>query len=66
MGMDYTSAEKALDKLQRETEILDRMDVVPLGNRQHVELLLMQAKRVRTASNLAVRALARLRDQLQA
>jgi hypothetical protein len=62
--MDYTSAQRALDKLQRETTILSQMrDGRP--DADHVEILLLQAKRVRTASTLAVRALAQIRDQLQ-
>lgn len=62
MDMDYTSAQRALDKLQVEQQHLAK---IREHEEQHVELLLAQTKRVRTASNLAVRALARLRDQLQ-
>lgn len=62
--MDYTNAQTALDKLRREAQILDLMG--PLnGDHRHVEIMVAQAKRVRTASNLAVREFARIRDQLQ-
>lgn len=64
MGMDYTEAQRASDKLQRETRHFEQMAQHETVE-ENVELLLAQAKRVRTASNLAVRAFARLRDQLQ-
>ena len=59
-------ANDALDKLLTEADHLDRVagqDGVTVGN---VALVLSVAKRVRRASNIAVRASARLRDQLQA
>jgi len=66
--MDYTTAARAADKLRREHEILRVMLDSEIDDERaaaHIDLLVSQAKRVRTASNLAVRALARLRDQLQ-
>lgn len=63
--MDYTDAQRASDKLRREMQHFEQM-ATHAAPEENVELLLAQAKRVRTASNLAVRALARLRDQLQA
>lgn len=49
----------ATDKLFEEIKHLDRMGF------RDIDLALAQAKRVRTASTLVVRALARHRDQLQ-
>ena len=66
--MDYTDATGALDKLRREALFLQQMRDKPVSESDapaHATQMLAQAKRVRSASNLAVRALARLRDQLQ-
>lgn len=55
-----------LHKFRQEVRHLDRMlgsDDQP--DDESIDLVVQQAKRVRTASNLLVRALARHRDQLQ-
>lgn len=55
---------RTTDKFERESDLLIRMlERVPEDpSREHVDLTLSQAKRVRRESNLVVRALARLRD----
>lgn len=55
----------ACDKLFTEVDHLDRILDVDELSQERVELALSVAKRVRRDSNLVVRALARLRDQLQ-
>lgn len=66
--MDAASASNKLRtsaaKLKRESDILNDMVNRPANEAEHIDLLVIQAKRVRTASILAVRASARLRDQL--
>ena len=62
--MDYTDAQRASDKLRREMQHFEQM-ASHAPPEQNTELLLAQAKRVRAASTIAVRELARLRDQLQ-
>ena len=67
---DHTSAKRALDRLRREATILFEMEDSilyrsPHAEAVHIVLTLQQAKRVRSASNLFVRAVARERDQLQ-
>lgn len=66
--MNHTDAIRALDRLQREQDILAQMRETPVTDESaavHYDLMAQQAKRVRSTSNLVVRALARLRDQLQ-
>ena len=59
-------ADEAIDKLLTEADHLDRVVGQDGMNTERVDLALSVAKRVRRDSNLVVRALARLRDQLQA
>jgi hypothetical protein len=66
--MDYTDVATALDKLRREEDFLRQMGDKPVTDDTvlaHATQMLAQSKRVRSTSNLVVRALARLRDQLQ-
>lgn len=57
---------ESLDKLFAEVEHLDRISTLVESGATDVnlQLALAQAKRVRRGSNLVVRALARIRDQL--
>lgn len=54
-----------LHKFRQEARHLDRMIGDSLPDDDTIQMVLAQAKRVRTASNLLVRALAQHRDQLQ-
>ena len=56
------------DKLDREYDLLERMLDTPLTDDTGIDsvaLLVSQAKRVRRESNMLVRVLAQLRDDLQ-
>lgn len=55
---------RSADKFFKEADLLDRfLEHDP--DARDIELVLAQAKRVRRDANMVVRALARLRDQLQ-
>jgi len=56
---------RSADKFHRESTILIEMLDVEDVSREHAELLLFQAKRVRREANILVRAIARERDELQ-
>lgn len=62
--MDYTAA---ADKFERESDILlDILETLDFKlSKQGIEIALGQAKRVRSASTVLVRELARQRDKLQ-
>lgn len=62
--MDYTAA---ADKFERESGILlDILEALDFNDtEQGIEIALGQAKRVRNASTVLVRELARERDRLQ-
>lgn len=57
--------QQALHKLDREHQHLSRIAEQDFDDRDHIDLALSQAKRVRSASTILVRAIARHRDQLQ-
>lgn len=54
-----------LHKFRQEVQHLDRIVGSDLPDEDTINLAVAQAKRVRTASSLLVRALAQHRDQLQ-
>jgi len=60
--MDHTELKTASDRLAKEHDILRTMATRPLSDPRQVTLMLQQAKRVRSSTNLVVRALARIRD----
>lgn len=65
--MNHTAAViTALDRLKRECEILWTMQERPSTAESsiHNRLILAQSKKVRVASNILVRAIARERDEL--
>jgi hypothetical protein len=60
--MDYTAA---ADKFEREVDILWITLEQGIDSHEAADLAVAQAKRVRTASTVLVRELARKRDKLQ-
>lgn len=64
----HREAVEAADRLDREYDLLERQFDTPLTESTEpvaVELLLVQAKRVRREATAVVRSLARFRDHLQ-